>query len=349
MSSFLKVSHGSLLSNETEPCIEDPENEKANTALIFDMYKDRFTALPNQKVAWLTKNLYLYQNHWYPSETLFSIANYMRSQDIFQANPDDIYLASLPKSGTTWIKAITFAIVNRTKYKNHSLSTHMLLNSNPHDCVPFIEHEILRTKPTYMPENHPRIFATHTPYTSLPQSVIDYGCRIVYMCRNPKDVLVSLFHFMNKLRDDSLGLITIEEGFNLFCKGVTPLGPYWDHVRGYYKASLEHTTRILFLTYENMSANTANNVKNLAEFLGCPFTEEEEVAGVVEEIVKMCSFENLREVNKHGNIPNGLPKHVFFREGRVGDWIWSNHLTSEMSQTLDQITKEKFHGMDISF
>ncbi|KAJ9543972.1 hypothetical protein OSB04_023679 [Centaurea solstitialis] len=219
---------------------------------------------------------------------LFSIANVMCSQDIFQANPDDIYLATSPKSGTTWIKAITFAIVNRRKYKNNSLSTHMLLNSNPHNCVPFIENEILRTKPTYMPENRPRIFATHTPYTSLPQSVIDYGCRIVYISRNHKDVLVSLFYFMNKLGDESLGLITFEEGFKLFCKG-------------YYKASLEHPIRIMFLTYENMSTDTANNMKNLAEFLGCPFTEEE-VAKVVEEIVKMCSFEYLKEVNKHGDI-----------------------------------------------
>jgi hypothetical protein len=31
----------------------------------------------------------------------------------------------------------------------------------------------------------------------------------------------------------------------------------------------------------------------LAEFLGAPFTEEEEGAGVVEEVVRRCGFENL--------------------------------------------------------
>ncbi|KAI3667357.1 hypothetical protein L6452_42413 [Arctium lappa] len=344
--SNLGASSNSLLSSVTEPCLEDPKNEKANMDLIFERYKDRFTALPKEK-GWHTKNLYLYQGHWYPSKYLFSIANVMGSQETFQANPTDIYLATLPKSGTTWMKALMFAIVNRTKYKNNSLSTHMLLLSNPHDCLPFIENEILRTNPTSVVENCPRIFATHTPYTSLPQSIIDCSCRIVYMCRNPKDVLVSLFHFANKLRDDSLGPITFEEAFKMFCEGVTPSGPYWDHVKGYYKARLEHPTRILYLTYENMSADTANNVKHLAEFLGYPFTKEEEAAGIVEEVVKMCSFENLREVNKHGNIRAGIPKPAFFREGKVGDW--NNHLSDEMSQILDQITKEKFHGLDISF
>ena len=143
--SLLKISHDSLHSSESEPCLEDLKNEKANMAIILDTYKDRFTALPKEK-GLVTEYLYLYQGHWFPSEGLFSIANVMRSQDVFQANPSDIYLATLPKSGTTWIKAITFAIVNRTKYKNNSLSTHTLLISNPHDCVPYIENEILRTK-----------------------------------------------------------------------------------------------------------------------------------------------------------------------------------------------------------
>ena len=315
-------------------------------ALILERYKDRFTALPKEK-GWHTKNLYLYQGHWYPSKYLFSIANVMCSQETFQANPSDIYLATLPKSGTTWIKALTLAIVNRTKYKNNSLSTHMLLSSNPHDCLPFIENEILRTNPTCVVENYPRIFATHTPYTSLPQSVIDCGCRIVYMCRNPKDVLVSLFHFANKLRDESLGLITFDEAFKMFCKGVIPSGPYWDHVKVYHNASLEHPTKILFLTYDEMKVDTVNNVKRLSRFLGYPITEAEEANGVVQKIVKLCSFENLSKVNKHGNLREVIPNDVFFREGTVGGW--SNHLTNEMSEILDQITKEKFLGLDISF
>ena len=185
------------------------------------------------------------------------------------------------------------------------------------------------------------------PYSSLPQSILDFGCRLVYMCRNPKDVLVSLFHFTNKLRDKSRGIMTFEEAFEMFSNGVVPYGPYWDHVKGYYYASVENPTRILFLTYENMQKDVVDNVKRLAEFLGCPFTKKEQSEGVVEEIVKICSFKNLKEVNKHGNLRKGVPNHTFFREGKVGDW--SNHLTTEMGQILDQIVNQKFQGLDISF
>ncbi|KAL7600734.1 hypothetical protein Lser_V15G26275 [Lactuca serriola] len=167
------------------------------------------------------------------------------------------------------------------------------------------------------------------------------------MCRNPKDVLVSWFHFANKLNDKYHVQMTIDELFEVYSKGLTPYGPYWDHVKEYHKVSSEHPTRILFLTYEDMKKDTANKVKRLAEFLGYPFTEEEEAKGKVEEIVKLCSFENLKEVNKYGDFRKGVPNNTFFREGKVGGW--NSDLTTEMSQILDDITKAKFYGLDISF
>ncbi|KAI7757360.1 hypothetical protein M8C21_014174 [Ambrosia artemisiifolia] len=106
-------------------------------------------------------------------------------------------------------------------------------------------------------------------------------------------------------------------------------------------------TLILFLTYENMKLDTTNNVKRLADLLGYPFTVEEDAEGGVQDIVSLCSFKSLSDSNKNGNIREGLPKETFFREGKVGDW--SNHLTKETSQILDEITKEKFNGLNILF
>ncbi|KAK2968020.1 hypothetical protein RJ640_001544 [Escallonia rubra] len=75
--------------------------------------------------------------------------------------------------------------------------------------------------------------------------------------------------------------------------GVSEFGPFWDHVLGYWKASLESPDKILFLKYEYMKREPSVHLKGLAKFMGQPFSMEEEKKGLVEEILKLCSFENL--------------------------------------------------------
>ncbi|KAI8558599.1 hypothetical protein RHMOL_Rhmol04G0108100 [Rhododendron molle] len=187
----------------------------------------------------------------------------------------------------------------------------------------------------------PRLFAAHIPYTSLPKSILCYGCKIVYVCRNSKDVLISLWHHMAKMRSKDLPPLSLEEAFKLFSKGLSWYGPFWDHVLGYWNASLECPQRFFFLRYEELKKETSINVRRLAEFLGQPFSVEEERERVVEEITELCSFGRLSnlEVNKNGS-RNAINKNdMFFRKGEVGDW--SNHL----AENLDQITNEKLHGI----
>ncbi|KAM0051508.1 putative Sulfotransferase domain, P-loop containing nucleoside triphosphate hydrolase [Helianthus debilis subsp. tardiflorus] len=102
-----------------------------------------------------------------------SIETVMALQGTFKARPTNIYLATLPKSSTTWLKALMFALVNRNKFKNHGLLKHPLRISNPHKCLPLIEVEIFRNTPTYVDPHSPRLLATHIPYTLLPQFILD--------------------------------------------------------------------------------------------------------------------------------------------------------------------------------
>ena len=47
----------------------------------------------------------------------------------------------------------------------------------------------------------PRILNTHLPYRWLPRNHIENGGKIVHVIRNPKDVCVSLYHFMRGIPD----------------------------------------------------------------------------------------------------------------------------------------------------
>ncbi|KAJ6834511.1 cytosolic sulfotransferase 12-like [Iris pallida] len=128
---------------------------------------------------------------------------------------------------------------------------------NPHQCVPFLEVELYGDG-ARVPEMDsipsPRLLATHIPFHFLPNSVVDSGCRVVYLCRNPKDNFVSFWHFINKVRKNNGGEpLPLEVGFDHFCQGRSPGGPFWDHMLGYWKASLQvGGCNVLFMRYEEL-------------------------------------------------------------------------------------------------
>ncbi|KAF7032410.1 hypothetical protein CFC21_043584 [Triticum aestivum] len=195
----------------------------------------------------------------------------------------------------------------------------------------------------------PRLLSTHFPVTLLPPCVVTLGCRVVYLCRSPKDVLVSLWHFIYKVNKN----YSIDKAFELFSKGESSYGPIWEHNLGFWKESISNSDRVLFLKYDEMMAQLVKHVKMLAEFLRVPFTEEEVRCGVVEEIVHLCSFDKLKSmpVNSSGvsDRIGGEPMEnsSFFRTAKVGDW--ANYLTEEMAKKLDGIVEEKLSGSDLTF
>ncbi|XAR54399.1 hypothetical protein NMG60_11029506 [Bertholletia excelsa] len=263
-------------------------------------------------------------------------------QQHFQARNADIILSTFPKSGTTWLKALVFAILNRTRYPLNS-DSHPLINSNPHDLVPTLELNIYKKDkcPNLKQFHDPRIFATHAGYSMLPRSILDSSCRIIYICRNPLDQLISAWCFFQKVYQDGVAL---EKVFELACEGVHNYGPFWDHVLGYWEASLKKPGKILFLKYEDLKRDITSQSKKLADFLGFPFSQEEEQLEVIDDISTLCSFDTMKEmeVNK-----TSAQNSNYFRNAKVGDW--TNYLTPSMAQQFIKVNEEKFKGSGITF
>ncbi|XP_011006877.1 PREDICTED: flavonol sulfotransferase-like [Populus euphratica] len=304
-------------------------------------YSEVMSTLPKAK-GLRGNDFYLYQRFWYAP---FSLEGLMSVQEHFNPQSTDIFLASFPKTGTTWLKALTFAILTRSRLSGSTTSS--LLTKMPHDCVLFLEFQLAQN-----PGNRDSaipLISTHVPYSCLPKSIISSSCKIIYICRDAKDSFVSLWYFVAKLqRSNNVEPLPLEEVFELFCNGIANYGPYWDHVLGYWRASLEFPEKILFLTYEEMMKDTAAHATKLAEFMGCSFTLEEEEEGEVQKIISMCSFEKLSnlEVNKNGKrrLDTSIPiqNSIYFRRGKRGDW--ENHLTPEMGARLDDIMEQKLKG-----
>lgn len=295
---------------------------------------------------------------WLPEQYLQGAA---AARARFEARPSDVLLASFPKSGTTWLKALAFATLRRADHPPQDVE-HPLRRRNPHDCIEFIEEAFapLAGEDTggdvFAALPSPRLLATHLPYTLLPERITaeGTGCKIVYVCRNSKDALVSMWHFTSKkLAAEANGgtppkPYTMEEAFELFCDGRAICGPHWDHVVEYWQASRTRAEKLLFLCYEEMLRDPVGNVRKLAEFMGHAFSVEEEAAGVAQDVVELCSIDALKNmgVNK-----TGTQKHFknedFFRKGVIGDW--SNHMTPAMAARLDTIVEDALQGSGFPF
>ncbi|CAH8377458.1 unnamed protein product [Eruca vesicaria subsp. sativa] len=325
------------LPNQDETVTESTEFKKNQKR-----YQELIATFPHQK-GWRPNNSFIeYGGHWLMQPR---VEGCMYAQEFFQARPNDLLICTYPKTGTTWLKALTFAISNRSLND----SSNPLLKRNPHELIPYIEVEFaFFPNADALKDKENTLFATHLPYGLLPESVSRSGCKMVYIWRDPKDTFISLWTFNQKQKTDDGPLNSLEECFDMFCRGFSSNGPYLDHVLSYWDAYQKNPDRILFLKYESMRADPLPYVKRLAEFMGCGFTAEEVKERVVEKVVKLCSFETLKnlEANKGEKDmkarPSSYANSAFFRKGEVGDW--QNYLTPEMAARIDGLMVEKLKG-----
>nr|GLL30406.1 cytosolic sulfotransferase 15-like [Ipomoea trifida] len=249
------------------------------------------------------QKLHQINGFWFPS---LMVSGTQQAIVEFNPRPTDIILASFPKTGTTWLKSLLYSIINPS-------SLDSLVNNSPHDLVPFLEIDVFgeSSKPNILSSDGTRIFNTHIPYQLLGKTIESSGCRVVYVTRNPKDTLNSLWHFVNKWKVDEDAPWELEEAVEKFCRGIVPCGPYYEHVLGYRMANLKNP----------------NKDKK------------------VEEIVKSCSFETLsnHKVNKSEDFRPWfpVPNNSFFRQAAMGDH--KKYLSEEAIQKIDALTREKFH------
>jgi hydroxyjasmonate sulfotransferase len=160
-------------------------------------------------------------------------------------------------------------------------------------------------------------------------------------------MVVSLWHYLGRI----LPGLLLRDVFQSACDGTMGYGPFWEHFLGYWGASTTWPVNVLFLRYEEMLHNPMETVQRLAHFVGQPFSAAEVEAGVVRDIVELCSLENLRrmEANKTGyvNPQIKMPREALFRKGVAGDW--KNHMTMEMASCMDQIIADRFAYTGLTF
>ncbi|XP_051114720.1 cytosolic sulfotransferase 5-like [Andrographis paniculata] len=341
----MSIQYGEMSSSVA--AMEEPEEEQQQK----DATNTNTNIIPySSRQKWcITEYLYSYNGFWfllpYLEATLRLLHN--TNNGTLNLHSHDVILASFPKTGTTWLKALLHTIIHRPQPHPHPPT--LLTTTHPHNLVRSMETDLFlldhHQDPTTQLIQGPggtRIMATHLPHQIIGGALTSSGCKVVYVTRNPKDALISLWHFVNKSPMFEVDPWDWDTAVDQFCEGSVPFGPYYDHVLKYREESIRRPDKVLFVTYEDLKEDTKKHVARIADFLGCPLERE----GEAEEIVKLCSLETLRslEVNQSKEIPYGgfpIPFDSFFRKGQVGDY--KNYLTHTMVGKIDDLTRNMFY------
>ncbi|GIY14918.1 sulfotransferase 1C4, partial [Caerostris darwini] len=295
--------------------------------------------------------------------SLFS-ADAFRSVVNYKPRPDDVFVVTYPKCGTTWTQH-TLTLIFR---HGEPIESHMDFFT----AAPFLE--VTGAKGAEeMPR--PGVLKMHLPFHLTPWSD---QAKYIYVTRNPKDCCVSYFHHMKNLRGRMFHG-TFDQFFELFLSGKVDYGDYFDHLMEWYKH--RNDPNVLFVTYEEMKANPEAAVLKIASFV-----DDEKYAKPLREdpqklrnVLKYSSFKHMKEtVNKgmdeiwqmsqeeimNSALPEGMKKAFarmpkpeegkeakkpssvnFVRKGIVGDW--RNHFSEDQSKRLDEKFADRTKDTDL--
>ena len=230
------------------------------------------------------------------------------------------------------IQEIVWLIQNGADYTRANGKPNVLL-------VPFIEFSLYEAFAVFAELPHPRAMKTHVPYRYLPKSARELKSKIVYIIRNPKDVMISYYHFcrMNSQLGNFKG--TWNDFFQYFIDQgkILPYGNPYDHALGYWQHRDDDNLLIVF--YEDIIANPKQVVQKVADFLGHNLSEE-----CVDQIVQATRFEVMKEnpmTNMNFGPTDGLDHSIspFMRKGKVGDW--KNYFTDDQNRIMDEMYEER--------
>jgi hypothetical protein len=265
-------------------------------------------------------------------------------------SPRTIWLASYPRSGNTWVRALLRALAEPApdaEIDLDELGDGPIASARGHlerwtglitsELEPA---EIDRVRPgadAALDESlhdirfrkiHDALFSAPGGRPIVPPAAT---LRAVYIVRDPRDIAVSSAHFFDHTHAHAVATMANR------CAALAPsekrldpqvrqrLGTWSDHVSGWLDHDLFPT---LLVRYEDLAADSARELTRIAEFAGLEPSSDR-----VEAAVEVASFERLRaRESTHGFKVRLRSDAPFFRRGQAG--AYEDELAPELAQRV---------------
>jgi hypothetical protein len=241
----------------------------------------------------------------------------------FVPRPDDLFIVTYPRSGTTWMQMILYQLAT-----DGSLDFDHIYQVCPY----FETSRGMSNGFAGVPE--PRTLKSHLAYRHIPK-----GCKYLYVARDGKDVAVSYFHFSRS----HLGFRgSFDEFFDRFMRGRVEAGSWFEHVKGWW--AHRHDPNVLFLRYEELLHDLESCLQRIIAF--CDLEVE---PARLPTILERCSFAFMKRHESQfdhltGTLwEQGLQLNTFLRNGRAGDW--KELLKAEHAARFDRALQKELDGL----
>ncbi|XP_053374487.1 amine sulfotransferase-like isoform X2 [Mercenaria mercenaria] len=185
----------------------------------------------------------------------------------------------------------------------------------------------------------PRLIKSHLHHFLLPEQLQNGKGRIIYMFRNPKDVVISLFKLFAWTRQLDEGENMFGRFFDSFVEGTAYACPWPKHVLGYWER--KDDGHVLLLRYEDVIKDMPAAIRRIAKFLGRTLTDEN-----VANIADHCNIVNMRNNDKVnlsywkniGYVNFEENESQFINKGHPG--TWHEKLSPEQAAKMDKLIRE---------
>lgn len=224
---------------------------------------------------------------------------------------DDLYLVSFPKSGATWMDFLMANVHLQMSGQNRKVTFF-----NVHNFIPDI-HYSRDVKPLAMHFPGFRVMKSHSDLNP-------YYKNVVYVIRDPRDVMVSYYHFVR-------GLGTFNGAISEFIRTEKYGIRAWvRHAKGWWESSPVSLPFIL-IRYEDLQKDAAGQLIRLYDFIGYDVP-----ISVIEKAIELSNFDAMKSLEKklnYGGRPVGK-KFSFMRKGKSG--TSSSDLSAEDIQYIEE-------------